>query len=114
MNREGRDGFGAALTNLGTVLSKMMAAKAAADRVKLEKERLEADRQRLDELKKKADRATMEAAAKLKPGRSLTIDEINRIRERTFGLPPIKKMSPEELGKKIDQVYGIDRSAPGA
>jgi hypothetical protein len=53
MNKQGRVGFESSLTNLGVVLSKMMSAKAAADRVKLEKERLELERKRFDELKLK-------------------------------------------------------------
>jgi hypothetical protein len=112
MNRRGADGFEAALSNLGVVLAKMMSAKAAADRVRLERERLDLEHKRFEELKKRADKATIEAAVRLgKSGdRSLTIDEINRLRERTFGLPPIRKATPEELSRSLDEIYGIGGS----
>jgi hypothetical protein len=86
-----------------------MSAKAAEDRIKLEKERLELERKRFDELKLKADRVTLEAAAKSNNrGRNLTIEEINRIRMRVFGLPPLKReLSGVELGNKLDEIYGI-------
>lgn len=81
----------AALGNLGFVLSKMIAAQAAAARVKLEREKVDLARRKFDELKSRADKATNEAAAKVGKGRQVTIDDINRIRERTFGLPPIQR-----------------------
>ena len=72
MNKQGRVGFESSLTNLGVVLSKMMSAKAAADRVKLEKERLELERKRFDELKLKElwRRRQRAAAGVVDPSRS--------------------------------------------
>lgn len=44
------------------------------------------------EIKKNAvDKVTNEAARKIGKGKGITVDDINRIRERTFGLPPVQR-----------------------
>lgn len=58
------------------------------------------------------DAATQDAS-KRASGTSLNIDEINRIRERTFGLPPIDPAAPPttsdpaEALRKISAVIGV-------
>lgn len=79
------------LSNLVFLLSGMIKAQAAQKRVELEREKIELAKKRFDELREKADKATNDAAKKLGNGRGLTIDDINRIRERTFGLPPVQR-----------------------
>jgi hypothetical protein len=79
------------LSNLVFLLSGMIKAQAAKKRVELESEKIELAKKKFDELKEKADKATHDAAKKLGNGRGLTIDDINRIRERTFGLPPVQR-----------------------
>jgi hypothetical protein len=80
---EDSDKITAALTNLGHLLAKFDRNEIASRRVQLLEE--EAERK-----KRQFERETNEAARKLEKGRSLTIDDINRIRERTFGLGPIE------------------------
>ena len=60
-------------------------------RTEIAKERVELDRKKLEEFIRKADKSTNEAAKKIGKGGKLTIDDINRLRERTFGLPPVKR-----------------------
>jgi len=79
------------LGNLVFVLSSLMKAQAAKKRVELEREKIELAKKKFDELRDKADKATNDAAAKVGKGRALTIDDINRIRERALGLPPISR-----------------------
>jgi hypothetical protein len=64
--------------------------------IEIKKQRADAETKRIgllaEELKSKSEkleRATEAAANKLGKGRSLTLDDINKIRERTFGLPAI-------------------------
>jgi hypothetical protein len=60
-------------------------------RTEIAKERVDLDRKKLEEFIRKADKSTNEAAKKIGKGGKLTIDDINRLRERTFGLPPLKR-----------------------
>lgn len=79
------------LGNLVFVLSKLIAAQAAQKRVQLEQQKIELAKKKFEELRNKADKATNEAAAKVGKGRTLTVDDINRIRERALGLPPVQR-----------------------
>lgn len=83
------------------LLREMRHWREAAGNFQIEKGKLELDKQRLvnetEELKLKmaqfqrnVEEATDEAKEKLGKGESLTVEDINRIRERTFGLPPIQ------------------------
>jgi hypothetical protein len=81
----------AALGRLLFLLTKLMQAQAAEKRVEIEKSRIELARKKFEELRNKAEKVTNDAATKLGKGRALTIDDINRIRERTFGLPPVER-----------------------
>jgi hypothetical protein len=49
------------------------------------------DERKLGQMEKNFDKDTREAADKISKGRTLTVDEINRLRERTFGLPPLER-----------------------
>jgi hypothetical protein len=58
------------------------------------------------------DAATRDAS-KRAGGRGFNIDEINRIREQTFGLPPIDpatraKRDPEVLDRVFREIYGLN------
>jgi hypothetical protein len=68
---------------------------------------------RVEDVVARGNRATLEAAQKLGKGKGVTLEDINRIRERTFGLPPIarKEADPALLQAKLDEIYGIDRPA---
>ncbi len=68
------------------LLTKLINAKAREKSVELQQQK-----QKLVELKEKADKATNDAAGKIGKGRALTVDDIDRIRERTFGLPPVQR-----------------------
>ena len=90
MEKQGKEGFEKSLANLGLVISRLITAQANSERVKLMREKVTLDRQKFEQAKSSAEKATNEAAAKIGKGRTLTIDDINRLRERTFGLPPIE------------------------
>ena len=62
-------------------------------RTEIAKERVDLDKKKLDEIIHRADKSTNEAAAKIGKGGKLTIDDINRLRERTFGLPPVQRIA---------------------
>jgi hypothetical protein len=79
------------LGNLAFVLSRLIEAQARQKSVELEARKVTLSEKRLEELRSKTEKATNEAATKLGKGRQLTVDDINRIRERTFGLPPVKQ-----------------------
>jgi hypothetical protein len=68
------------------------------EKLALDKQRVENEKQdlqlRIDRAKKAFEEASGEAEQKLGKGESLTLDDINRIRERTFGLPEIAPSHP--------------------
>jgi len=76
--------FRAALGELALALTRFRRTEIARDRVEL-------DRKKLEEFIRKADKSTNEAAAKIGKGKPVTIDDINRIRERALGLPPVQR-----------------------
>ena len=76
--------FHAALGDLALALTRFR-------RVEIARERVDLDKKKLEEFIRKADKSTNEAATKIGKGGKLTIDDINRLRERTFGLPPVKR-----------------------
>jgi len=82
METKGGAEFEASLGNLVLVLSKLITAQAKQKQVELAERKFK-------DLKANAEKTTHEAAAKLGKGQGLTLADINRIRERTFGLPPI-------------------------
>jgi len=80
-----------ALGNLVFVMSKLITAQAKQKQVELEREKIELAKKKFEELRSKAEKATNEAAVKLGKGKGLTLADINNIRQRTFGLPPIER-----------------------
>jgi len=77
------DLFRKALNEMGWLLARNRQLDIAKMKVDVEK-------QKVDELIARTEKATNEAARKIGKGGSLTLDDINRLRERTFGLPPIE------------------------
>jgi hypothetical protein len=65
--------------------------RTAEKRVELKKREIDIEEKKVEVFLKKVDKATNEAAAKIGKGRTLTLDDINRIRERALGLPPVKR-----------------------
>jgi hypothetical protein len=61
------------------------------------KEKVDVERLKVEEVIARGNRATVEAAQKLRGGGKLTLDDINRIRERTFGLPAIERKADPAL-----------------
>jgi hypothetical protein len=55
------------------------------------KQKVDVERMKVEEILRRAEKATNDAAKKIGKGGKLTIDDINRLRERTFGLPPIQR-----------------------
>ena len=97
VNRAARKGdqseFQARLIDLGNLLARF-------ERNKIARLRAESESKRVDELvrdaeakRQKFDKASNEAARKIRKGGKLTVEDINRIREQTFGLPPKKRDS---------------------
>jgi len=83
------------------LMAELRKTREAAGNFQIEKGKLELDKQRLvnetEELKLKiaqfrqdVEEATDEAKDKIGKGQALTIDDINRIRERVFGLPAVQ------------------------
>ncbi|HWR37021.1 MAG TPA: phage protein Gp27 family protein [Clostridia bacterium] len=57
-------------------------------RAEIQEKQAETEQARVELLKQKLDKLTNDAAKKLEKGQQLTKQDIDRIRERTFGLPP--------------------------
>jgi hypothetical protein len=76
--------FRKALGELGWLLARNRQLDIAKLKVEVEKAKV-------DELIGRAEKATNDAAKKLGKGAKLTLQDINRLRERTFGLPPIER-----------------------
>jgi hypothetical protein len=79
------------LGRLILVASDLKKAQAAEKRARVQERKLDLENKKFEELRSKADKETNAAAGKIGKGRSLTIDDINRLRERTFGLPPVQR-----------------------
>lgn len=89
------------------VLAERRRMLEAAGSFEIEKEKIQVDRERLQNEKQalelKVSRfqqnvkaATDEAEEKLGKGESLTLADINRIRERTFGLPAVEQVTSDK------------------
>ncbi|MGO9643012.1 MAG: phage protein Gp27 family protein [Candidatus Acidiferrales bacterium] len=81
------------LGRLVLVLSKLIAAQARQRAVKLEEEKVKLAKDKFDELRARTEKATSEAARKLAGGKPLTVADIDKIRQRTLGLPPLERGS---------------------
>jgi hypothetical protein len=75
-------------------------------------EKVDVERKKIEDVIARGNKATIEAADKLsRGGHGVSIDDINRIRSRVFGLPPIERGKPKltgkELADKFGEIYGI-------
>jgi hypothetical protein len=86
MESKGGAEFEASLGKLAMVLSKLITAQAKQKQVELAEKKFK-------DLTVNAEKTTNEAAAKLGKGKPVTLEDINRLRERTFGLPPIERVA---------------------
>lgn len=82
------------LLALGELLNEQRKTEIRERVAQAEAKRVELLQRDFDMRKKKFDEETDKTARKLQKGRAVTTDDINRIRERTFGLPPIAASSP--------------------
>jgi hypothetical protein len=81
------------LQKLARLLVQQKRLEILDERTKAETKRVELLVRDFEMRKKKFDQETDKAQRKLKKGQAITTDDINRIRERTFGLPPIASSS---------------------
>jgi hypothetical protein len=84
MESKGGAALESSLINLALVISKLITAQAKQKQVELAEVKFR-------ELKLNAEKATNDAAKKLGKGKQITLEDINRLRERTFGLPPVER-----------------------
>jgi hypothetical protein len=90
MNAEGDpEIIAAVLTDAGHLMAKFDRNTIAREKVETENRRVQLLEQEAERKRQQFEQATHEAARKIEKGRALTIEDINRIRERTFGLPPL-------------------------
>ena len=83
-----------------TALNDLTLAMTRIQRVEMQKRKVEVEERRVTQLekdsalkRKRLESETESAAKKLSKG-ELTLDDINRLRERTFGLPPLVADGP--------------------
>jgi hypothetical protein len=84
--------------DLGWLLQQMRSNDIKEKKVAIETKKVDLAERELELKKKAVEKVTDEAARKLGKGKSITVDDINRIRERTFGLPPIERGSGAKAG----------------
>jgi hypothetical protein len=77
------------LQKLARLLVQQKRLEIMDERTKAETKRVELLERDFEIRKKKFDEETDKAARKAQRGKAITTDDINRIRERTFGLPPV-------------------------
>lgn len=82
--------FRSQLLKLGLLLTEMKKAEAKKRQADIESKRVALLEEEAERKRKQFEKATNDAAKKITKGESLTIEDINRIRERTFGLPPVQ------------------------
>lgn len=89
------------------LMAELRKTREAAGNFQIEKAKIEVDRERLQNEKQSLElkisqfqqnmsAATDEAKEKLGKGENLTIDDINKIRERTFGLPAVAAVASDK------------------
>lgn len=90
-----------AATELGWLLQRFRANDIREKKVAIDKRKIELAERELELKKKAVEKVTDEAAAKIGKGKDVTLDDINKIRERTFGLPPIaSQRGPAGAGQR--------------
>jgi hypothetical protein len=77
------------LLNLGVLLNEQRKVQLKERQVETENRRVQLLEKDFAIRKRKFDEETDKAARKAQRGKAITTDDINRIRERTFGLPPV-------------------------
>jgi hypothetical protein len=77
------------LLALGVLLNDQRKTELKGQQVEAETKRVQLLEREFEMRRKKFDEETDKAARKAQRGKAITTDDINRIRERTFGLPPI-------------------------
>jgi autonomous glycyl radical cofactor GrcA len=80
-----------ALVGLGEVMQTARANTIKERKVAVEERRIVQLEKDADLKRKRLEKETDDAAKKLSKGEDITIDDINRLRERTFGLPPVQR-----------------------
>lgn len=78
------------LLKLGLLLTEFKRVEAQKTRATAEERRIKVLEDEAARKKYLFDKTTNEAAKQLGKGQGLTVADINRIRERTFGLPPVE------------------------
>jgi hypothetical protein len=81
----------AGLLGLGVLLNEQRKVQLKEKQVETEGRRVKLLERDFDIRKRKFEEETDKAARKLGKGKAITTDDINRIRERTFGLPPVER-----------------------
>ena len=81
----------AAATDIGHLLVKFEKNDLARQALKTEQKRVQILVDDAERKKRQLEKATNDAAHKLEKGKAITIEDLNRLRERTFGLPPVRQ-----------------------
>src|ERR1700694_1184778 len=84
-NASDKQQFRKELLNLGILLAEHRKLDIREQKQKTDERVLE---MQIQQMKRQFDKEANDAAKKLEKGKPITEDDINRIRERTFGLPP--------------------------
>lgn len=90
VDSKSQDKFQAALTNLGYLVAQFQKNKIAQQKVEAESRRIHLMEEEAERKRKRFEKETNEAASKLEKGKTITREDINRLRERVFGLPPVE------------------------
>lgn len=88
---KGRAGAAKALLGLAELMQMSRANDIKERKVAVDEKKLKTLEAREELTRRKLQTETEKAAKKLQSGGELTLDDLNRIRERTFGLPPVEK-----------------------
>ena len=87
-NASDKQQFRKELLNLGILLAEHRKLDIREQKQKTDERVLE---MQIQQMKRQFDKEANDAAKKLEKGKPITEDDINRIRERTFGLPPVQR-----------------------
>lgn len=86
-----QDEYQARLIDLGKLLTRFQRNEIARFRAKAESKRVDELVRDAEAKRQRFEKTTDEAARKIRKGGKFTVADINRIREQTFGLPPIER-----------------------
>lgn len=82
-----------ALTNLGILLTEIKKNDIRERKVKVDELAAELAKRKTDAALKKFEKESEDVQRKLAKGKTITLDDLNKLRERTFGLPPLPARS---------------------